>query len=94
MKENYIKPDSDIQKFAAVDVITTSGGGDEPIVKCSEYFFNFFFLFVHLISPCSISFRKSAKRFFCRLSERDFRRNPFRKEKAAAEAPLPPSLNG
>ena len=42
-------------------------------VKCSEYFFNFFFLFVHLISPCSISFRK---------------------EKAAAEAPLPPSLNG
>ena len=26
--------------------------------------------------------------------ERDFRRNPFRKEKAAAEAPLPPSLNG
>ena len=28
MKEKYIKPDSDIQKFAAVDVITTSGGGD------------------------------------------------------------------
>lgn len=27
MKEKYIKPDSDIQKFAAVDVITTSGGG-------------------------------------------------------------------
>lgn len=26
MKEKYIKPDSDIQKFAAVDVITTSGG--------------------------------------------------------------------
>lgn len=25
MKEKYIKPDSDIQKFAAVDVITTSG---------------------------------------------------------------------
>lgn len=23
MKEKYIKPDSDIQKFAAVDVITT-----------------------------------------------------------------------
>lgn len=32
MKEKYIKPDSYIQKFAAVDVITTSGGGDEPIV--------------------------------------------------------------
>lgn len=31
MKEKYIKPDSDIQKFAAVDVITTSGGGDEPM---------------------------------------------------------------
>lgn len=31
MKEKYIKPDSYIQKFAAVDVITTSGG-DEPIV--------------------------------------------------------------
>ena len=42
----------------------------------------------------SISFRKSAKRFFYRLSERDFRRNPFHKGKAAAEAPLPPSLNG
>ena len=27
MKEKYIKPDSDIQKFATVDVITTSGGG-------------------------------------------------------------------
>ena len=26
MKEKYIKPDSDIQKFAAVDVITTSTG--------------------------------------------------------------------
>lgn len=32
MKEKYIKPDSDIQEFTAVDVITTSGGGDEPIV--------------------------------------------------------------
>ena len=42
----------------------------------------------------SISFRKSAKRFFYRLSERDFRRNPFHKEKAAAEAPPPPSLIG
>ena len=29
MKEKYIKPDSDIQKFATVDVITTSGGGDD-----------------------------------------------------------------
>ena len=47
-------------------------------VKYSEYFFKFFFLFVHLISPHSISFR----------------RNPFHKEKAAAEVPLPPSLNG
>ena len=32
MKEKYIKPDSDIILFTAVDVITTSGGGDEPIV--------------------------------------------------------------
>lgn len=31
-------------------------------IKCSEYFFNFFFLFVHLVSPYSVSFRKPAKR--------------------------------
>ena len=37
MKEKYIKPDSDIQKFAAVDVITTSGGGDEPIVTPPDW---------------------------------------------------------
>ena len=36
MKEKYIKPDSDIQKFAAVDVITTSGG-DEPIVTPPDW---------------------------------------------------------
>ena len=37
MKEKYIKPDSDIHKFAAVDVITTSGGGDEPIVTPPDW---------------------------------------------------------
>lgn len=37
MKEKYIKPDSDIQKFAAVDEITTSGGGDEPIVTPPDW---------------------------------------------------------
>ena len=37
MKEKYIKPDSYIQKFAAVDVITTSGGGDEPIVTPPDW---------------------------------------------------------
>ena len=37
MKEKYIKPDSDIQKFATVDVITTSGGGDEPIVTPPDW---------------------------------------------------------
>lgn len=37
MKEKYIKPDSDIKKFTAVDVITTSGGGDEPIVTPPDW---------------------------------------------------------
>lgn len=36
MKEKYIKPDSDIQKFSTVDVITTSGG-DEPIVTPPDW---------------------------------------------------------
>lgn len=33
MKEKYIKPDVDVETFATVDVITTSGsdGGDGPI---------------------------------------------------------------
>lgn len=32
MKKQYIKPDSKIKKFKVVDVVTTSSGGDEPIV--------------------------------------------------------------
>lgn len=33
MREAYKKPVANIEKFATVDVITTSGGGgDEPIV--------------------------------------------------------------
>lgn len=32
MKKQYIKPDSYIKKFKVVDVVTTSSGGDEPIV--------------------------------------------------------------
>lgn len=35
MKEKYTKPRADVETFATVDVITTSGttgGGDEPIV--------------------------------------------------------------
>ncbi len=32
MRETYKKPVADIEKFATVDVITTSGGGDEPII--------------------------------------------------------------
>ena len=37
MKEKYIKPDSYIQKFAAVDVITTYKAGDEPIVTPPDW---------------------------------------------------------
>ena len=37
MKEKYIKPVSDIQKFTAVDVITTSGGGDKPIITPPDW---------------------------------------------------------
>ena len=37
MKEKYIKPESNIQKFTAFDVITTSGGGDEPIVTPPDW---------------------------------------------------------
>ena len=51
-----------------------------------------------LVCPFDFSsfnfFPKIGKTLFCRLSERDFRRNPFQKEKAAAEAPPPPSLIG
>lgn len=32
MKKQYVKPDSNIKKFKVVDVVTTSSGGDEPIV--------------------------------------------------------------
>lgn len=32
MKKQYIKPDSNIKKFKVADVVTTSSGGDEPIV--------------------------------------------------------------
>ena len=32
MKKQYIKPDSNIKKFKVVEVVTTSSGGDEPIV--------------------------------------------------------------
>lgn len=32
MKKQYIKPYSNIKKFKVVDVVTTSSGGDEPIV--------------------------------------------------------------
>lgn len=31
MRETYIKPVADIEKFSTVDVLTTSGG-DEPII--------------------------------------------------------------
>ena len=52
----------------------------------------------YLVCPFDFSlfdfFPKIGKALFCRLSERDFRRNPFHKEKAAAEAPPPPSLIG
>ena len=37
MKEKYRKPVADIEKFATVDVITTSGGGDEPIVTPPDW---------------------------------------------------------
>ena len=32
MKKQCIKPNSNIKKFKVVDVVTTSSGGDEPIV--------------------------------------------------------------
>ena len=57
-----------------------------------------FFRIIFFVCPFDFSsfnfFPKIGKALFCRLSERDFQRNPFHKEKAAAEAPLPPSLNG
>ena len=60
--------------------------------------FRVFLQLLFLVRPFDFSsfnfFPKIGKTLFCRLSERDFRRNPFHKEKAAAEAPLPPSLNG
>lgn len=37
MRETYKKPVADIEKFSTVDVITTSGGGDEPIVTPPDW---------------------------------------------------------
>lgn len=37
MKEQYVKPSSDVQTFKVADVITTSGGGDEPIVTPPDW---------------------------------------------------------
>lgn len=36
MKEQYVKPSSDVQTFKVADVITTSGG-DEPIVTPPDW---------------------------------------------------------
>ena len=37
MKEAYKKPIAEVETFATVDVITTSGGGDEPIVTPPDW---------------------------------------------------------
>lgn len=37
MKEAYKKPIVEVEAFATVDVITTSGGGDEPIVTPPDW---------------------------------------------------------
>ena len=37
MKRVYEKPAVEIEKFESVDVITTSGGGDEPIVTPPDW---------------------------------------------------------
>lgn len=37
MKEAYKKPIVEVETFATVDVITTSGGGDEPIVTPPDW---------------------------------------------------------
>lgn len=37
MRETYKTPVAEIEKFSAVDVITTSGGGDEPIVTPPDW---------------------------------------------------------
>lgn len=37
MKEAYKKPVTDVQKFTTADVISTSAGGDEPIVTPPDW---------------------------------------------------------
>lgn len=37
MKEAYKKPVTDVQTFTTVDVISTSAGGDEPIVTPPDW---------------------------------------------------------
>lgn len=37
MKKQCIKPNSNIKKFKVVDVVTTSLGGDEPIVTLPNW---------------------------------------------------------
>lgn len=37
MKRVYEKPAVEIEKIESVDVITTSGGGDEPIVTPPDW---------------------------------------------------------